>query len=60
MRKKRSIYDVSYHYEQEIGCCEYCDEKSTHLLLYGHFSGRGWKLLCKKHYHEWTKGELYV
>lgn len=60
MRHKKCIYDMMSHIDQEIGCCEYCDEKATHLTMLSNLWGRGWRLLCKKHYHEWIKGDLYI
>lgn len=49
-----------YHYDNEIGSCEYCNEKATHVTLFGNFFSHGWRLLCKKHYTEWVKGELFI
>lgn len=60
MRNKKCIDNMIYHFEQEIGCCEYCDEKATHLTFFGSYFRRGWRFLCKKHFHEWMKGELYL
>jgi len=60
MRRKKNIYDMVYHYDNEIGSCEYCNEKATHVTLFGNFFSHGWRLLCKKHYTEWVKGELFI
>lgn len=60
MRRKKNIYDMLYHYDHEIGCCEYCDEKATHFTKFGGWIGHGWRFLCQKHYHKWMKGELYL
>ena len=60
MRRKKNIYDMMYHYDLELGCCEYCDEKATHLTMFGTMINRSWRLLCKKHFHEWVKGDLFI